>query len=51
MDLFETIPENGAEDDYKTAKENLTAHFEPQKNIELEKFRFRQAKRKYRTWP
>lgn len=41
-DILNTIPDNG--DDYKTALEKLTAHFEPHKNLLHETHLFRQAR-------
>ena len=41
-DILNTIPDNG--DDYKTALEKLTEHFEPQKNLLHETYLFRQAR-------
>eukprot|EP00795_Rhopilema_esculentum_P016997 gene16999-8501_t len=41
-DILNTIPDNG--DDYKTALEKLTGHFEPQKNLLHETYLFRQAR-------
>eukprot|EP00795_Rhopilema_esculentum_P004495 gene4495-20741_t len=41
-DILNTIPDNG--DDYKTALEKLTGHFEPQKNLLHKTYLFRQAR-------
>ena len=40
-DIFETLTETG--NDYDTAKANLTEHFTPRKNVELEVLNFRRA--------
>ena len=44
QEIFETLPETG--DDYKTALEKLTAHFNSCKNIAFERHVFRQATQK-----
>ena len=44
QEIFETLPETG--DDYKTALEKLTEHFNPCKNIDFERHVFRQATQK-----
>lgn len=46
QDIFETIPENGASDDYDKAVEVLTEYFNPSVNVEYEVYIFRQAKQK-----
>ena len=43
QEIFDTIPNNGADDDYKTALEKLDAYFLPKKNVDYEIFKFRQA--------
>ena len=43
QEIFDTIPNNGADDDYKTALDKLDAYFLPKKNIDYEIFQFRQA--------
>ncbi|XP_038060081.1 uncharacterized protein K02A2.6-like [Patiria miniata] len=42
MDIFETLADTGS--DYKTAKEQLDKYFSPRRNIEYERFVFREAK-------
>ena len=44
QEIFETLPETG--DDYKTALEKLTAHFNSCKNIAFERHVFQQATQK-----
>ena len=41
--IFKTLPETGEAKDYKKATAALKAYFQPQKNIEYEKYTFRQA--------
>ena len=43
QDIFDTIPNNGADDDYTTALEKLDEYFLPKKNIDFEIFQFRKA--------
>ena len=42
MDIFETLGDTGS--DYSSAKEHLTEHFSPQRNIEYDIFAFRSMK-------
>ena len=42
--IFDTLPDHGAEDDYKTAVDTLSAYFLPKRNVAYEIFQFRQAK-------
>ena len=42
MDIFETLSETGST--YESGKDALTTYFEPHKNIEYERFVFREAK-------
>ncbi|CAB4005551.1 Hypothetical predicted protein [Paramuricea clavata] len=42
--IFDTLPDNGYEDDFKTACEKLTEYFCPSKNVPFEVYKFRQAK-------
>ena len=42
--IFDTLPETGEDDDYKTAIEKLDEYFSPKKNVDYEIFQFRQAK-------
>ena len=39
-DIFDTIPENGVDNDYATAVRKLSEHFKPQVNTEYEVFKF-----------
>ena len=41
MDVFDTLPDTGA--DYKTAHDKLQAYFSPKRNIEYERFMFRET--------
>ena len=41
--IFKTLPETGEAKDYKKAVEKLTGYFKPKKNIEFERYTFRQA--------
>eukprot|EP00795_Rhopilema_esculentum_P007975 gene7975-13874_t len=43
QDIFDTIPNNGEDDDYETALEKLDEYFLPKKNIDFEIFQFRKA--------
>ena len=43
QEIFETIPENGEENDFDTADTKLTEYFAPSHNIDFEIFQFRQA--------
>jgi hypothetical protein len=42
--IFDTLPDTGQDDDFKTACEKLTEYFSPSKNVPFEVYRFRQAK-------
>jgi hypothetical protein len=42
--IFDTLPDNGHDDDFKTVCEKLTEHFSPSKNVPFEVYKFRQAK-------
>jgi hypothetical protein len=42
--IFDTLPDNGDDDDFKTACEKLTEYFSPSKNVAFEVYKFRQAK-------
>ena len=44
MDIFETLPETGMDDEYDVAVIKLTAHFNPMKNPEFAVYNFRQAR-------
>ena len=44
QEIFDTLPETGDDDDYKTAMEKLDEYFSPKKNVDYEIFQFRQAK-------
>ena len=44
QEIFETIPENGEDNDFDTAVTKLTEHFAPSHNIDFEIFQFRQAR-------
>ena len=46
QEIFDTIPENGADDDYATALATLDAYFLPKKSVDFEIFQFRQAKQR-----
>ena len=41
--IFKTLPETGEAKDYKNAVDKLTGYFKPKKNIEFERYTFRQA--------
>ena len=41
--IFKTLPETGEAKDYKKATAAMKAYFQPQKNLEYEKYTFRQA--------
>ena len=43
QDIFDTIPNNGEDDDYETALAKLDEYFLPKKNIDFEIFQFRKA--------
>lgn len=40
-EIFETLPDTGASDDFDKACEKLTAYVSPKKNIEYEVYQFR----------
>ena len=42
--IFDTLPDTGQDDDFKTACEKLTEYFSPSKNVPFEVYKFRQAK-------
>ena len=44
QEIFETIPENGEDNDFDTAVTKLTAYFAPSHNIGFEIFQFRQSR-------
>ena len=46
QEIFYTIPENGADDDYATALATLDAYFLPKKSVDFEIFQFRQVKQR-----
>ena len=41
--IFDTLPDHGAEDDYKTAVDTQSAYFLPKWNVAYKIFQFRQA--------
>ena len=43
-DIFDTLQDTGTSNDYNIAKQKLDDHFNPQKNVEFEIYKFRQAK-------
>ena len=43
-EIFKTLPDTGADDDYKTAVNKLTEYFEPERNVIYQTYVFRQAK-------
>ena len=45
-EIFDTLPDNGDDNDYDTAIERLNAYFSPQTNIAYEVYNFRQTKQK-----
>lgn len=50
-EIFDTLEGTGEDEDYKTAVEKLTAHFNPQVNTTYEVFNFRKARKtKARVW-
>ena len=50
-EIFNTLEDTGEDEDYKTAVEKLTAHFNPQVNTTYEVFNFRKARKtKARVW-
>ena len=42
--IFETLPDTGDDDDYKTAEAKLTEYFAPKRNPMYERHLFRQAR-------
>ena len=42
--IFDTLPDNGDDDDFDTACENLNEYFSPSKNVAFEVYKFRQAR-------
>ena len=42
--IFDTLPDSGDDDDFKTACEKLTEYFSPSKNVPFEVYKFGQAK-------
>ncbi|KAJ1189057.1 hypothetical protein NDU88_005808 [Pleurodeles waltl] len=44
--LFRHLPNTGAHDDYDVAVRALNAHFDPQLNLDLERFKLRQARQR-----
>ena len=46
QEIFDTIPENGADDDYATALAKLDAYFLPKKSVDFQIFQFLQAKQR-----
>ena len=46
QEIFDNIPENGADDDYARALATLDAYFLPKKSVDFEIFQFRQAKQR-----
>ncbi len=42
--IFDMLPDNGDDDDFKTACEKLTEYFSPSKKVPFEVYKFRQAK-------
>ncbi|CAB4038805.1 Transposon Ty3-I Gag-Pol poly [Paramuricea clavata] len=42
--IFDTLPNTGQDDDFKTACEKLTEYFSPSKSVPFEVYKFRQAK-------
>ena len=42
--IFDTLPENGDDDDFELACQKLTEYFSPSKNLSFETYKFRQAK-------
>ncbi|CAB4026423.1 PREDICTED: uncharacterized protein LOC107336737 [Paramuricea clavata] len=43
LNIFETLPETGTEDDYDEACQALNEHFKPRKNTSFEIFKFRKT--------
>lgn len=43
VDIFDTLPETGAEKDFKKAVDALNKYFSPKQNTEYEVYKFRQA--------
>jgi hypothetical protein len=43
LNIFETLPETGTEDDYDKAYQALNEHFKPRKNTSFEIFKFRKT--------
>ena len=44
--IFMTLADTGEANDFKKATDQLTKYFQPKKNIELEKYAFRQTTQK-----
>ena len=44
MDIFDTLPETGTDDEFDVAVTKLTAHFNPMKNTEFAVYNFRQTR-------
>ena len=44
QDIFDTLAETGDDDDYDSAVASLDTYFSPQKNVDYEIFKFREAK-------
>ena len=42
--IFDTLPDNGEDDDFDTACEKLNEYFSPSKNVAFEVYKFRQAR-------
>ena len=42
-EIFDQLTETGQDDDYKLAKQKLTAYFEPQQNRRYDVYKFRQT--------
>jgi len=45
-EIFDTLPDNGDDNDYDTAVERLNAYFSPHTNIAYEVYNFRQTMQK-----
>jgi len=45
-EIFDTLLDNGDDNDYDTSVERLNAYFSPQTNIAYEVYKFRQTKQK-----
>ena len=44
VDIFDTLPDTGDDEDYDAAKTSLNTYFQPKRNVAFEVFKFRSAK-------